>query len=223
MKTIQTVAAALIITTPLAATSFADEQTDKAVKAYNKKKVSRYPIVEEGKATGATKQIFDGVKKKRGFVTNVMKALAHRPAELQAFIAMNKALGSRKSGLTALERELMIEAFSAKNNCAYCTIVHGANVRVLSKNPFLADQISADYKSADITARQRAIIDFALKVNDDAPSITKADIKKLNRFGLTDEDVWDIAAYTALFNYANRMMTFLEVRPDAPFYEMGRK
>ena len=152
-----------------------------------------------------------------------MAALAHRPEELKAFGAYNNAFNGKESGISKAEKEMFLIATSAANGCTYCVVSHGAALRVATGNPFISDQITANYREADITPREKAIIDFAMKVSFDSKSIGEEDFEILHKHGLSDEDIWDIAGITALYNLSNRMMNVLKVRPDEEFYKMGRQ
>lgn len=187
-----------------------------------KKPISRFPVPAFEEMEDDIQQICLGVKEHFGFIPNVISALAHRPAELRAFLAYNNALTQKESGLTAEDRELCIVAHSAHNGCAYCVASHGAALRVASGNATISDQVAVNYREADITPRQKAMIDFAMKVTDDSRSINEDDFNILREHGFTDEDIWDIAGLTAFYNMSNRMMSFLAVRPDDEFYTMGR-
>lgn len=187
-----------------------------------KKNISRFPVPVQGELPEEVKQIWDGAKEHFGFVPNVVKALSHRPAELRAFLAYNAALTEKESGLTAADREMIIVAHSSQNGCAYCVASHGAALRLASENSIISDQIAINYREADITPRQKAMIDFAMKVTDDSKSINEEDFEILRGHGFSDEDIWDIAGLTAFYNMSNRMMSFLAVRPDDEFYKLGR-
>lgn len=187
-----------------------------------KKPISRFPVPAFEEMEDDIQQICLGVKEHFGFIPNVISALAHRPAELRAFLAYNNALTQKESGLTTEDRELCIVAHSAHNGCAYCVASHGAALRVASGNATISDQVAVNYREADITPRQKAMIDFAMKVTDDSRSINEDDFNILRKHGFTDEDIWDIAGLTAFYNMSNRMMSFLAVRPDDEFYTMGR-
>lgn len=187
-----------------------------------KKEISRFPVPEYDELPEDVQQICDGAKDHFGFVPNVVKALSHRPAELRAFLAYNAALTEKESGLTPADREMIITAHSGHNGCAYCVASHGAALRMASGNPALSDQVAVNYREADITPRQKAMIDFAMKVTDDSKSINEEDFKILRTHGLSDEDIWDVAGLTAFYNMSNRMMSFLAVRPDDEFCKMGR-
>lgn len=186
-------------------------------------KISRYPIPNPKELPEDIQEMIKGTKKQSGFVPNVVMALAHRPAELRAFMTYINALEEKESGLTKTEKELMIVAFSGKNGCNYCVASHGAAYRMATdKNKNATDQVAVNYKEADITPRERAIIDFAMKLTFDSVSLEEADFEVLRSHGLSDEDIWDAAGLTAFFNLSNRMMNFLAVKPDNEFYKMGR-
>src|SRR6186713_880664 len=145
------------------------------------------------------------VQEKSGFVPNVFLTLAYRPDEFRAFFAYHDALMDKDSGLTKAEREMIVVATSAANQCQYCVIAHGAILRIRAKNPLIADQVAVNYRKADITPRQKAMLDFAMKVALEAHSVGDADIAALGAHGFTDEDVWDIAAIAAFFAMSNRL------------------
>ena len=168
------------------------------------------------------------VQEKAGFVPNVFLALARRPAEWRAFFAYHDALmlvdeGSNPTGsLTKGEREMIVTATSAANKCLYCVVAHGAILRIYEKKPLLADQVAVNYRKADISLRQRAMLDFAMKVCLQSDEIDDANIDALREHGLDDEDAWDIAAITAFFGLSNRMASFSGMQPNPEFYLMGR-
>ena len=162
------------------------------------------------------------VQIKSGFVPNVFLALARRPEEFRAFFAYHDALMEKKDGLTKAEREMIVVATSAVNNCLYCVVAHGAILRIRSKNPRLADQIAINPQKAEITARQRCMLDFALKTATRSHEIGEADYGALREEGFTDEDIWDIAAIAGLFAMSNRLANALGIRPNDEFYGMGR-
>ena len=167
------------------------------------------------------------VQEKAGFVPNVFLAFARRPAEWRAFFAYHDALMvpesvGRESGLSKGDREMIVTATSAANNCLYCVVAHGAILRIYEKKPLLADQVAINYRKADITARQRAMLDFALKVAQHSDQIDEADFAALHAQGFSDEDAWDIAAITAFFGLSNRMASFSCMMPNPEFYLMGR-
>lgn len=162
------------------------------------------------------------VQEKSGFVPNVFLTLAYRPDEFRAFFAYHDALMDRDSGLTKAEREMIVVATSIANQCHYCVVAHGAILRIRAKNPQIADQIAANYRKADITARQKAMLDFALKVSAEAQKVTEQDFVDMARHGFGDDDIWDIAAIAAFFALSNRMANVTNMRPNDEFYMMGR-
>jgi len=162
------------------------------------------------------------VQEKSGFVPNVFLALAYRPEEFRAFFAYHDALMEKEGGLTKAEREMIVVATSAANQCHYCVIAHGAILRIRAKNPLIADQIAVNYRKADITPRQRAMLDFAMKVSVDAGTISEPDFAAIAGHGFSDDDIWDIAAIAAFFALSNRMANVTAMRPNDEFYLMGR-
>ena len=185
--------------------------------------ISRYPVPDLKDLPADLRERIVQVQEKAGFVPNVFLALAHRPAELRAFLAYHHALLLKESGsLTKGEREMVIVATSGANNCLYCVVAHGAILRVYEKKPLLADQIAVNHRKADITPRQRAMLDFALKVTRASHEIADADFEALRAHGFHDEDIWDIAAISAFFGLSNRMANVISLRPNDEFYLMGR-
>jgi uncharacterized peroxidase-related enzyme len=184
--------------------------------------ISRYPVPELADLPDDLRERILEVQAKAGFVPNVFLALAHRPDEARAFFAYHDALLLKEGGLTKGEREMIIVATSAANQCLYCVVAHGAILRVYEKQPLLADQIATNYLKADITPRQKAMLAFALKVCKDSASITDADFEALRAHGFSDEDIWDIGAITALFGLSNRMANLISLRPNDEFYLLGR-
>ena len=162
------------------------------------------------------------VQEKSGFIPNVFVKLAYRPDEFRAFFAYHDALMEKDSGLNKAEREMIVVATSSSNNCEYCVIAHGAILRIRAKNPLIADQIAINYLKADITPRQHAMLEFALKVCFDSERVNDDDYQALHAHGFDDEDVWDIAAITAFFGLSNRMANVISMRPNDEFYLMGR-
>ncbi|MGX4805585.1 peroxidase-related enzyme [Bradyrhizobium guangdongense] len=162
------------------------------------------------------------VQEKSGFVPNVFLTLAYRPDEFRAFFAYHDALMEKDSGLTKAEREMIVVATSAANQCQYCVIAHGAILRIRAKNPLIADQIAANYRKADITPRQKAMLDFAMKISSDAQRSSEEDFAALGPHGFSDDDIWDIAAISAFFGLSNRLANFTGMRPNDEFYLMGR-
>ena len=162
------------------------------------------------------------VQEKSGFVPNVFLALARRPEEFRAFFAYHDALMEKPGGLSKAEREMIVVATSGANHCQYCVVAHGAVLRIRAKNPRVADQVAVNYRKADITPRQKAMLAFALKVALESHEIEDADLEKLGKAGFTEEDAWDIAAIAAFFALSNRMANMADIRPNEEFYLMGR-
>lgn len=188
----------------------------------NPTRISRYPVPDINDLPADIKEMVLGVQEKAGFVPNVFLALAHRPEELRAFFAYHDVLMEKESGLTKAEREMIIVATSSNNGCQYCVVAHGAILRIRAKNSLIADQIAVNYRKADITSKQMAMLDFAMKISNDSGSISDADFEVLRGHGFTDEDIWDIAGITAFFGLSNRMANFTSMRPNDEFYAMGR-
>ena len=162
------------------------------------------------------------VQEKSGFVPNVFLTLAYRPEEFRAFFAYHDALMEKEGGLSKAEREMIVVATSAANQCHYCVIAHGAILRIRAKNPLIADQIAVNYRKADITPRQRAMLDFAMKVAIEAHRISEADFAAVTAHGFSHDDIWDIAAIAAFFALSNRMANVTGMRPNDEFYLLGR-
>jgi uncharacterized peroxidase-related enzyme len=185
--------------------------------------ISRWPVPELADLPDDIRARIVEVQAKAGFVPNVFLALAHRPAEWRAFMAYHDALLLKDTGsLSKGEREMIIVATSAANQCLYCVVAHGAILRVYEKKPLIADQVATNYRKADITPRQRAMLDFALKVCTNQAAIDEADLEGLRAHGFDDEDIWDIGAITAFFGLSNRMANLTAMRPNDEFYLMGR-
>jgi uncharacterized peroxidase-related enzyme len=161
------------------------------------------------------------VQEKSGFVPNVFLTLAYRPDEFRAFFAYHDALMEKDGGLTKAEREMIVVATSAANQCHYCVIAHGAILRIRAKNPVIADQIAVNYRKADITPRQRAMLDFAMKVSE-ANTVSETDFAEVAGHGFSDDDIWDIAAIAAFFALSNRLANVTAMRPNDEFYMLGR-
>jgi uncharacterized peroxidase-related enzyme len=188
--------------------------------------ISRYPVPAiAGLPEDMRTRILE-VQEKSGFVPNVFLAFAHRPDEFRAFFAYHDAVMLRPpsgpNGLSKGEREMIVVATSGANQCLYCVVAHGAILRIYEKKPLLADQVAVNYRKADLTPRQRAMLDFAMKVCTDSATIAEADFAHLREHGFTDEDAWDIGAITALFGLSNRMANLTSMQPNAEFYLMGR-
>ncbi|CAG2140575.1 hypothetical protein LMG31506_02348 [Cupriavidus yeoncheonensis] len=184
--------------------------------------ISRYPVPELKALPDDIRQRILEVQEKAGFVPNVFLTLAHRPDEFRAFFAYHDALMLKDGGLTKGEREMIVVATSAANQCLYCVVAHGAILRIYEKKPLVADQVAVNYLKADIPPRQRAMLDFALKVCQASHEVEEADFAALREHGFTDEDAWDIAAITAFFGLSNRMANTIGMRPNDEFFLMGR-
>ena len=168
------------------------------------------------------RELILSVQEKSGFVPNVFLAFAARPAEFRAFIAYHDALMEREGNLTKAEREMIVVATSSYNQCQYCVVAHGAILRIRAKDPLIADQIVANYRKADITVKQRVMLDFALKVAKEANAVGEADFELLRSHGFNDDDIWDITAITGLFGFSNRMANVMSLRANDEFYTLGR-
>ncbi|RST49751.1 peroxidase-related enzyme [Variovorax sp. MHTC-1] len=184
---------------------------------------SRYPMAELAELPEDIRAKILEVQEKAGFVPNVFLALARRPAEWRAFFAYHDALMLKEEGsLTKGDREMIVTATSAANQCLYCVVAHGALLRIYEKKPLVADQVAVNWRKADITPRQHAMLEFAMKVCDRSHEIDEADFPPLHAHGFSDEDIWDIAAITAFFGLSNRMASFSGMQPNPEFYLMGR-
>ncbi|MEJ5029209.1 peroxidase-related enzyme [Comamonas sp. MYb69] len=184
---------------------------------------ARYPLPDLKSLPEDIQARIAQVQEKAGFIPNVFLAFARRPAEWRAFFAYHDALMEREeSSLSKAEREMIVTVTSAHNECLYCVVAHGALVRVYDKAPMLADQLAVNYRKANISARQRAMLDFAMKVCTRSQEIDEADFSALHTHGFDDEDIWDIAAITAFFGLSNRMASFAGMQPNDEFYLMGR-
>ena len=184
--------------------------------------ISRYPVPELSMLDDDIQQMIKDVQEKAGFIPNVFIALAHRPDELRAFFAYYTAVMDRPSGLSKAEKEMIVVATSAENDCLYCVIAHGAILRIYEKNPLIADQVAINYRKADLTPRQITMLDFAVKICHQSAQANEDDFSRLHDHGFDDEDIWDIGAITALFALSNRMASLLTMRPNDEFYAMGR-
>jgi uncharacterized peroxidase-related enzyme len=185
--------------------------------------ISRYPVPELKDLPDDVRDKILQVQEKAGFVPNVFITLAHRPEEFRAFFAYHDALMLREaSGLSKAEREMIVVATSGVNHCQYCVVAHGAILRIYAKNPQIADQVAIDHRKADITPRQKAMLDFALKLARTPEAVEDADHRALREHGFGDEDVWDIGAITAFFALSNRMAHLIGMRPNDEFYLLGR-
>ena len=184
--------------------------------------IGRFPVPALASLPEDIRQRIAAVQEKAGFVPNVFLVLAHRPDEFRAFFAYHDALMDKPGGLTKAEREMIVVATSQANECQYCVIAHGAILRIRAKDPLVADQVAVNYRKADINPRQKAMLDFALKVCRSAQAVGEDDFAALRGHGWTDEDAWDIAAIAAFFGLSNRMANVTSMRPNDEFYTMGR-
>ena len=184
--------------------------------------ISRFPVPALADMPADIRERLLAVQEKSGFIPNVFLVLAHRPDEFRAFLAYHDALMGKPGNLTKAEREMIVVATSNVNQCQYCVIAHGAILRVRAKNPLVADQVAVNYRKADITPRQKAMIDFAMKVSLAAYSVGEDDFAILSDHGFDQEDMWDIAAISSFFGMSNRLANVTSMRPNEEFYTMGR-
>lgn len=184
--------------------------------------ICRYPIPEPSTLPNDIAERLAVTQEKAGFVPNVMRVLSRRPEEFRAFFAYHDTLMEGESGLSKAEREMIVVATSGVNRCPYCVIAHGAILRIRAKNPLIADQVATNYKTADISSRERAILDFAMKVATASADLSDADRDAARAAGLSDEDLWDIAAITAFFAMSNRLASATGMQANPEFYLMGR-
>jgi uncharacterized peroxidase-related enzyme len=184
--------------------------------------ISRFPVPALSDLPADIRERLSAVREKSGFIPNVFLVLAHRPDEFRAFFAYHDALMEKPGNLSKAEREMIVVATSAANQCQYCVVAHGAILRIRAKNPLIADQVASNYRKADITPRQRAMLDFAMKVARHAEAVDEADSAALRGHGLDDDDIWDIAAIAAFFGMSNRLANFTSLRPNDEFYTLGR-
>lgn len=184
--------------------------------------ISRFPVPDLANLPEDIRQAIEKVAEKSGFVPNVFLALAHRPAEFRAFFAYHDALMDKDEGLSKADRELIVVATSGLNQCQYCVVAHGAILRIRAKNALIADQVAVNWRKADLTDRQRAMLAYAEKVTLDAQSITDADHQALEAAGFTPDEIWDIAAIAAFFGMSNRLVNAGDIRPNDEFYMLGR-
>jgi uncharacterized peroxidase-related enzyme len=184
--------------------------------------ISRFPVPPLKSMPDDIRERILAVQEKSGFVPNVFLVLAHRPDEFRAFFAYHDALMEKDGGLTKAEREMIVVATSGANQCQYCVVAHGAILRIRAKNPLVADQVAINFRKADITERQKAMLDFAMKVSLSAQTVTDTDIAAVKSHGFTDDDVWDITAIAAFFALSNRMANVTNMRPNDEFYLLGR-
>ena len=187
-----------------------------------KENISRFPVPDINSLPEDIKSRILEVQEKSGFVPNVFLALAYRPDEFRAFFSYHDALMNKVSGISKGEREMIVVATSALNSCIYCVVAHGAILRIREKNSLIADQIATNYKKADISERQLAMLDFAVKVSRDANEVLEEDIQVLAEYGFSEQDVWDIGSIAAFFALSNRLANMANIRPNDEFYHLGR-
>jgi uncharacterized peroxidase-related enzyme len=185
-------------------------------------RISRFPVAPQAELPPDVRARMQQVEEKAGFVPNVFRALAHRPDEFRAFFAYHDALMQREGGLTKGEKEMIVVATSALNDCLYCVVAHGAILRVYEKKPLIADQVAVNYREADLTPRQQAMLDFAVKVTARSAEINERDFEVLRMHGFSEQDIWDIGAIAAFFAMSNRLANMMAMQPNNEFYLMGR-
>ncbi len=184
--------------------------------------ISRFSVPDLNSLPEDVRTRILAVQEKASFIPNVFLMLAHRPAEFRAFFDYHDALMEKDIGLTKAEREMIVVATSAAADCLYCVIAHGAVLRIRAKNPRVADQLATNYRKAEITPRQRAMLDFALKLSTRGGEVDDADLDRLREHGFDDEAIWDIGAITGFFAMSNRLVHLTGTPPNEPFYLMGR-
>jgi 4-carboxymuconolactone decarboxylase len=185
--------------------------------------ISRFTVPELADMPEDIRDRILAVQEKAGFVPNVFLVLAHRPEEFRAFFAYHDALMEKPGNLSIAEREMIVVATSNLNQCQYCVVAHGAILRIRAKDPLIADQVAVNYRKADITPRQKAMLDFAVKVSMQAYAVGDEDMALLQEHGFDEEDIWDIAAIAAFFGLSNRMANVTSMRPNDEFYSLGRQ
>jgi uncharacterized peroxidase-related enzyme len=189
----------------------------------NTESISRFPVPDLIDVPEDIRQRIESVQEKAGFIPNIFLALAHRPDEFRAFFAYHDTLMDKETaGLSKAEREMIVVATSSRNQCQYCVIAHGAILRIRAKNPLIADQIASNYRKADISERQRTMLDYALKVSRHAETVDECDHQNLVQQGFDDDDIWDIGAISAFFGLSNRLVNMSSMRTNEEFYLMGR-
>jgi len=184
--------------------------------------ISRFPVPDPATLPEDIRKVVEANAAKTGFTPNVFLAYGYKPEHFRAFFHYYDVLMKGPSELSRAEREMIVLAVSRVNACTYCTVAHGAALRILSKNPVLADQISANYRVADITPRQRAMLDFAVKLTASPANVEEADRERLRRGGFSDRDIWDISAVAGFFNMSNRVASATDMRPNAVYHGQGR-
>jgi uncharacterized peroxidase-related enzyme len=186
------------------------------------KPISRFPVPALDELPPDVRERIEQVQERSGFIPNVFLALAHRPEEFRAFMAYHDALMDGEGGLTKAEREMIVVATSAANQCLYCVIAHGAILRVRAKDPLIADQVATNHRKADLGERHHAMLEFAMRVAVEAHAVGDDDLARLAEHGFSEEDAWDIAAIAAFFAMSNRLANVAAIRPNDEFYTLGR-
>lgn len=184
---------------------------------------SRFALTELADLPADLRERVAAISEKSGFVPNIFRALGHRPAELRAFLDYHDALMDTGEGLSKAERELVVVATSGANHCTYCVVAHGAILRIRSKDPQLADRVAASPWQVELDERGRAIADLALALTREPERFGEADLARARAAGLSEDEIWDVGAITALFAMSNRLASLTALRPNAEFYTMGRQ
>ena len=184
--------------------------------------ISRFKVPELNELPEDIKQRILAVQEKAGFIPNIFLALAHRPDEFRAFFSYHDALMEKSEGLTKAEREMIVVATSGINQCIYCVVAHGAILRIREKNPLIADQVATNYRKADVTAKQSLMLDFAVKISQQANEVGEHDLQTLRDNGFSMEEIWDIGSIAALFALSNRLANMANIKPNPEFYNMAR-
>jgi uncharacterized peroxidase-related enzyme len=184
--------------------------------------ISRFKVPELNELPEDIKQRILAVQEKAGFIPNIFLALAHRPDEFRAFFSYHDALMEKSEGLTKAEREMIVVATSGINQCIYCVVAHGAILRIREKNPLIADQVATNYRRADVTAKQSLMLDFAVKISQQANEVGESDLQTLRDNGFSMEEIWDIGSIAALFALSNRLANMANIKPNPEFYHMAR-
>ena len=188
----------------------------------NNTAISRFKVPELNELPEDIKQRILAVQEKAGFIPNIFLALAHRPDEFRAFFSYHDALMEKSEGLTKAEREMIVVATSGINQCIYCVVAHGAILRIREKNPLIADQVATNYRKADVTAKQSLMLDFAVKISQQANEVGEPDLQTLRDNGFSMEEIWDIGSIAALFALSNRLANMANIKPNPEFYNMAR-
>ncbi len=186
-------------------------------------KISRFPIPDINTLPEDIKKTMYEISEKSGFIPNIFLALSYRPDEFRAFFSYHEAIMKRVSSITKAEKEMIVVVTSARNNCLYCVIAHGAILRIYSKSSKISDQLATNYLKSDITQKQKHMLKFALKVCNNSDNINELDYQELREFGFSDDDIWDISAITSFFALSNRIANVISIPPNEDFYNFGRK